>query len=60
MVRVTTCRTERRCEPSNVSVAFMDSAGKLISESILETKAATILQFPDGANPLLRSRLCGI
>ena len=31
-----------------ISVAVMDSAGKLILESILETKAATILQFLGG------------
>jgi hypothetical protein len=30
---------------ATISVAVMDSAGKLILESILETKAATILQF---------------
>ena len=31
-----------------VSIAVMDSAGKLVMESILETKAATILQFIQG------------
>jgi len=30
---------------ATISVAVMDSAGKLILESIFETKAATILQF---------------
>ena len=30
---------------ATISVAVMDSTGKLILESILETKAATILQF---------------
>ena len=30
---------------ATISVDIMDSAGKLILESILETKAATILQF---------------
>ena len=30
------------------SVAIMDSSDELILESILETKAATILQFIDG------------
>jgi hypothetical protein len=30
---------------ATISVAVMDSAGKLVMESILETKAATILQF---------------
>jgi len=33
---------------ATISVAVMDSAGKLILESILETKAATILQFLGG------------
>ena len=33
---------------ATISVAVMDSAGKLILESILETKAATILQFLAG------------
>ena len=33
---------------ATISVAVMDSAGKLILESILETKAATILQFIAG------------
>jgi hypothetical protein len=30
---------------ATISVAVMDSNGKLVMESILETKAATILQF---------------
>ena len=33
---------------ATISVAVMDSAGKLIMECILETKAATILEFLDG------------
>jgi hypothetical protein len=33
---------------ATISVAVMDSSGKLILESILETKAATILQFLGG------------
>ena len=33
---------------ATISVAVMDSAGKLILESILETKASTILQFIGG------------
>src|SRR5580658_6918165 len=33
---------------ATISVAVMDSTGKLILESILETKAATILQFIGG------------
>src|SRR5437870_179720 len=39
---------------ATISVAVMDSAGKLVMESILETKAATILQFFAG----LRGTLC--
>jgi len=30
---------------ATISVAVMDSTGKVVMESILETKAATILQF---------------
>jgi hypothetical protein len=30
---------------ATISVAVMDSAGKVVMESILETKAATILEF---------------
>jgi hypothetical protein len=30
---------------ATISVAVMDSSGKLIMECILETKAATILEF---------------
>ena len=33
---------------ATISVAVMDSAGKLILESILETKASTLLQFIGG------------
>ncbi len=33
---------------ATISVAVMDSSGKLIMECILETKAATILEFRDG------------
>ena len=33
---------------ATISVAVLDSAGKLILESVLETKAATILQFIGG------------
>jgi hypothetical protein len=33
---------------ATISVAVMDSTGKLILESILETKATTILQFLGG------------
>ena len=31
-----------------ISIAVMNSSGKLVMESILETKAATILQFIQG------------
>jgi hypothetical protein len=30
---------------ATISVAVLDSTGKLVMESILETKAATILEF---------------
>jgi hypothetical protein len=30
---------------ATISVAVMDSTGKLVMESIVETKAATILEF---------------
>src|SRR5947207_8574119 len=33
---------------ATISVAVMDAKGKLIMECILETKAATILEFIDG------------
>ncbi len=33
---------------ATISVAVMDSSGKLVMECILETKAATILEFLDG------------
>jgi hypothetical protein len=33
---------------ATISVAVADSRGKLIMESILETKAATILEFLQG------------
>src|SRR6202049_467128 len=33
---------------ATISAAVLDSTGKLVMESILETKAATILQFIDG------------
>src|SRR6266566_5635871 len=33
---------------ATISVAVRDSSGKLIMECILETKAATILEFIDG------------
>jgi transposase len=39
---------------ATISVAVMDSAGKVVMDSIIETKAATILEFFDG----LRGTLC--
>ena len=33
---------------ATISVAVLDSAGKLVMESILKTKAATILEFIQG------------
>ena len=33
---------------ATISVAVMDASGKLVMESILETKAATLLQFLAG------------
>ncbi len=35
-------------QQATISVAVMDSTGKLLMECILETKAATILQFIHG------------
>lgn len=32
----------------SVSIAVMNSAGKLVMECVIETKASTILQFVDG------------
>jgi len=39
---------------ATIVVAVMDSSGKLVMESILETKAATILQFFAGCAELCR------
>ena len=42
---------------ATIAVAVMDSMGKLIMECILETKAATILEFIGGLNgSLTRSK----
>src|ERR1700687_2144715 len=38
---------------ATISVAVMDSTGKVVMESILETKAATILQFFAGLHGTL-------
>ena len=39
---------------ATISVAILDSAGKLVMEAILETKSATILQFVHGLRGSLR------
>jgi len=39
---------------ATISVAVMDSQGKLIMEALLETKAATILEFVQGLHGLCR------
>ena len=39
---------------ATISVAVMDDRGKLIMECILETKAATILEFIQGLHGSLR------
>ena len=41
---------------ATISVAVMDSTGKLVMESILETKAATILQFVGGLRGIQRQK----
>ena len=33
---------------ATISIAVMDSTGKIVMESMLETKAATILEFFEG------------
>jgi hypothetical protein len=58
LLGITTDRKERRYEPrkyigmdvhqATISVAVMDSSGKLIMECILGTKAATTLEFLAG------------
>ena len=58
IVRIITYRKEHPYEhekyigmdvhQATISVAVLDSTGKLVMESILETKAATILQFIHG------------
>jgi len=44
----------RDVHQATISIAVLDSAGKLVMEAILETKAETILQFLHG----LRGSLC--
>ena len=39
---------------ATISVAVLDSAGKLVMEAVLETKAETILQFIHGVRGSLR------
>jgi len=49
---------------ATISIAVMDSTGKVVMESILETKAATILEFFEGlrgtVSDLRRSNLGGL
>jgi hypothetical protein len=40
---------------ATISVAVMDSQGKVVMESILETKASTLLEFLAGLQPTIRS-----
>jgi len=40
---------------ATISVAVMDSTGKVVMESILETKAATLLDFLAGLRERCRS-----
>src|SRR5215475_11545045 len=40
---------------ASISIAVRDAAGKLVMESLIETKAATILEFFQG----LKGTLCG-
>jgi hypothetical protein len=40
---------------ATIAVAVMDSRGKVVMESILETKAATLLEFLAGLAELCRS-----
>ena len=42
---------------ATISAAVLDSTGKLVMESILETKAATVLQFLQGLRGSLRVTL---
>src|SRR5215471_20247182 len=39
---------------SRISIAVMNSVGKAVMESVIETKASTILQFLDGLRGDLR------
>jgi hypothetical protein len=41
---------------ATISVAVMDGSGKLVMESILETKASTLLQFWPGSKDRLLAR----
>jgi len=40
-----------------ISIAVLDSVGKQVMESIVETKAATILEFIEGYAEVCMSRL---
>ena len=39
----------------SISIAVMNSAGKIVMESVIETKASMILQFIDGLRANLES-----
>ena len=43
---------------ATISVAVMDSRGKVVMESILETKAATILEFLNHRKIKISHRFC--
>jgi hypothetical protein len=43
---------------ATISAALLDSTGELLMESILETKAATILQFVHGLRGSLHVTIC--
>jgi hypothetical protein len=39
---------------ASISIAMLDGSGKLVMESVIETKAATILQFFQGVREVYR------
>ena len=42
---------------ATISVAVMDASGKLVMESIVETKASTLLQFIAGLRGMLSKQI---
>ncbi len=42
-----------------ISIAVLNGAGKLVMESIIETKASTLVQFLDGLRGELHVTFCG-